>query len=86
MFMNVYVRVCVRVQNKLPPWWSNTLSAMSLVQRRAIRGVMKLMTCCSCDRPPGPRLVSGAAVAGAVGARRSATGHTERETQGLSLF
>ena len=62
------------MQSKLPPWWGNTLS---LVQRRAIRGVMKLMTCCSCDRPPGPRLLSAAA-AGAVGARDSATGQTQR--------
>lgn len=67
------------MQSKLPPWWGNTLSAMSLVWRRAIRGAMELMTCCSCDRPPGPRLLSAAAGAtGAVGARGSATGQTQR--------
>jgi len=43
----------------------------------AIRGAMKLMTCCSCDRPPGPRILSG-------GARGSAAADTK--TQGLSLF
>ncbi len=47
------------------------------------------MTCCSCDRPPGPGLLSAAAAAaaaaaGAVGARWSATGQTE--TQRLRLF
>lgn len=46
---------------------------------------MKLMTCYSCNGLPGPRLVSAAAVAGAL----EPTGlrvDIERDTQGLSLF
>lgn len=42
---------------------------------------MKLMTCCSCDRPPGPRLHSAAA--GAEGARGSAAGQTQRRRDGV---
>lgn len=78
--------VCAGGQKGLPPWWGCALSAMSLVQRRVIKGVMKLMTCYSCNGLPGPRLVSAAAaVAGAL----EPTGlqvDIERDTQGLSLF
>lgn len=42
---------------------------------------MKLMTCCSCDRPPGPRLHSAAA--GAEGACGSAAGQTQRRRDGV---
>lgn len=40
---------------------------------------MKLMTCCSCDRSPGPRLLSAAA----VGAHRSAAGQTRRRSESV---
>ncbi|CAK6978838.1 Hypothetical predicted protein [Scomber scombrus] len=41
----------------------------------------ELMTCCSCDKSPGPRLLAPAA--GAVGVCRSATGQTQRRKDGV---